>query len=408
MNRKSLTTSLAVAGLFLTFTPSQASPVHAAGEESLYDLLLDLGSTRPNVASLIGEATGLSTTLDNCDSGAPQFTLFLPSEKLGRGSLFDVLVDNSGKSLGQILAKPAMVTTFLDNHMAVGLISESKMTDPGVDSITMKSGSVLTKTVDTLSDGTKVVTIGGRTVVDGLKSLGQPNGYGACNGVVYITDGIFNPTGKGRVSLLKQGPTLYDHISENGAGPENPLKMLIDAAGLGDGLRDCREEAPQVTLFLPGPGGVAVGIFVAVLAKMQESLGSLLARPDLVRALIENHIVDGLITPEDLLDPAKDSFTARSGLELLKDVGTRSDGSKVVYINGHEVVSGIQTSRMGSTYETCSGALYFIDGFLSPERALAEVTFGWKEAGKKWGDNRFRFEMCEDHLPWQPSCADLP
>lgn len=402
VKRIALIMSLLASGFAIT------APVSAANEESLYDLLIDLGTTRADSAQLIGDATGLAAMFDNCDTGAPQYTMFLPAKQLGRGALLDVLVDNSGRPFGQLLARPALVKAFVDNHVANGLISESKMVDPSVTSITMRSGETMTKTSTKRMDGSTLVTVNDRVVVDGIKTIGQPNGYSACNGVVYIIDGFFNPRGEGRLTLSGSGPSLYDRIVENSAEPENPLQMLIDAAGLGDNLRDCREEAPPVTLFLPGPGAVGAGIFVAVLATLKESLGSLLARPDLVKELIENHIVDGLITPDDLLDPAKDSFTARSGLELLKDVGTRPDGTPVVYINGHEIVAGITSSRMGKIYETCSGALYFIDGFLSPERALAALTFAWRDAGKKWGDNRFRFGVCNQHLPWRPSCVTLP
>lgn len=401
--------TLVTAGLLASLVPAAGlASTQPNDQESLYDLLKEFGSARDNAAELMGDATGLAETLDNCDRGAPQFTLFLPSKKIGRGPLFDVLVDNSGRSLGELLARPAMVLAFFRNNLARGLVSESMMTDPKVKTITMESGEVLTKTIATTAAGVKTVKVGGQVVIDGLRSIGHPNSYSTCNGVVYFTDGIFNPRGNGRLSLLRSGPNLYQRIVENGMGQENIVQMMIDAAGLGDSLTDCREEASPVTLFLPGPGAVGAGVLAQVLTALEESLGSLLAKPDLVRELLQNHIVDGLITPESLLDPDNDSYTTRSGLELLKDVGTRPDGSTVVFINGHEVVAGLVTSRFGQTYETCSGALYFIDGFLSPERALAALGFSWHDSARKWGDNRFRFGLCEDHVPWKPSCVDLP
>ena len=402
--------TLVTAGLLASLAPASAglATTQPNDQESLYDLLKEFGSARDDSAELMGDATGLAKVLDNCDRGASQYTLFLPSKKMGRGPLFDVLVDNSGRSLGELLARPAVVLAFFRNHLAQGLVTESMMTDPQVKTITMESGEVLAKTIEKTPSGGTVIKVGGQTVIDGLRTNGQPNSYNACNGVVYFTDGIFNPRDDGRLSLLRSGPNLYQRIIENGVGQANIVQMMIDAAGLGDGLTDCREEAPQVTLFLPGPGAVGAGVLAQVLAALDESLGSLLAKPELVRELLQNHIVDGLINPESLIDPASDSYTARSGLELLKDVGTRPDGSAVVYINDHEVVAGLVSSRFGQTYETCSGALYFIDGFLSPERALAELSFSWHDSARKWGDNRFRFGLCDEHLPWKPSCVDLP
>ncbi len=397
-------------GVLASLVPSQIASAGTSSntQDSLFDLLVDLGSARSNNTELFGDSTGLAKTLDNCDRGAPQYTLFLPSRKLGRGPLFDVLVDNSGRSLGELLARPAIVTAFFNNHLVTGLITESMLLNPAVTTITMKSGETLNKTVETAPNGTTVVKVDGQTIIDGMKTNGQPNGFSACNGLVFITDGIFNPRDNGRLALLRSGPALYERIIESGSGTENTLQMLIDAAGLGDELLDCREEEPQVTLFLPGPQGVGVGVLAQVLTTLDESLGSLLAKPELVRELLQNHMVDGLIAPEALLNPENDSFMARSGLELLKDVGTGPDGSPVVYINDHEVVAGLAMSRFGETYETCSGALYFIDGFLSPERALAVLGFAWHDSARKWGDNRFRFGLCDEHLPWKPSCIDLP
>lgn len=395
-------------GVALLPVSATGATVAPTDQESLFELLGDLGSQRSDTTTLIGDATGLAETLGDCDEGAPRYTLFLPAPTVGRGALFDVLVDNSGRSLGELLARPAFVSAFVANHLTVGLVSETTLLDPAVRNITMTSGEVLTKSVMTAADGRRRVIVGGRTVIDGMRTIGHPNGYRACNGVVYLTDGIFNPRGTGRLSLLRSGPTLYERIMESATGPDNPVDLLIDSAGLGDGLRDCREEAPQITLFLPGPGAVGTGVVGMVLESLKESLGSLLARPDLVRELLGNHIVDDLVTPEELLDPARTSFTARSGLVLTKEIGSRANGSTVVTINGHEVVAGITTSRLGTTYETCSGALYFIDGFLSPERALSALSFPWRDAGRKWGDSRFRLEYCIDHVPWRPSCVDLP
>lgn len=394
----------------VTLLPVSATEATVApnDQQSLFELLADLGSQRSDTANLFGDATGLADTLGDCSAGSPRYTLFLPSPTVGRGALFDVLVDNSGRSRGALLARPALVAAFVANHLVSGLVSETMMLDPAVRSITMTSGEVLTKSIMTSADGRRRVIVGGQTVIDGLRPIGHPNGYAACNGVVYLTDGIFNPHGTGRLSLLRSGPTLYERVMESAAGPDNPVDLLIDSAGWGDGLRDCREESPQVTLFLPGPGAIGTGVLGLVLEALKESLGSLLARPDLVRELLENHIVDDLVTPEELLDSSRTSFVARSGLVLTKEIGRRPDGSTVITINGHEVVAGIATSRLGTTYETCSGALYFIDGFLSPERALAALSFPWRDAGRKWGDHRFRLGYCDEHFPWKPSCVDLP
>jgi uncharacterized surface protein with fasciclin (FAS1) repeats len=125
------------------------------------------------------------------------------------------------------------------------------------------------------------------------------------------------------------------------AGNFTALLTAVEAAGLTDMLKG----AGPYTVFAPSDE-----VFAAL---PPGTLEAVLADPEMLMSILQNHVVEGKLLPADLAGMT--SVTTVGGGEIAITVG--EDGT---------ITLGDDTHVVGTAVETGNGVIYIIDGVLVP------------------------------------------
>ena len=132
---------------------------------------------------------------------------------------------------------------------------------------------------------------------------------------------------------------------------------LVLIAGLASTLDACGNGKPQYTLFAPQED-----VLTAVVASMDAEVADLAASPDVIKAILADHWVNGSFSPMQL--GLSKRLVARSGYILnIQNINTLYvDGSLITaddyYVNGQQIID----ANAG-----CNGYLYTILGFINSQ-----------------------------------------
>jgi hypothetical protein len=144
--------------------------------------------------------------------------------------------------------------------------------------------------------------------------------------------------------------SIWEQIDNN----TSTLEDLVLIAGMATMLDACGNGKPFYTFFAPSEGllrnavgGIAVDLDTFLEDVLGVSVADLQATPDVVRALLNDHLVNGSFSPWQLDSDSVTTLIARSGFVLRNENGDS--------INDLTVLSSEQA---------CNGWIYYIDGVL--------------------------------------------
>ena len=154
-----------------------------------------------------------------------------------------------------------------------------------------------------------------------------------------------------------RGYTEYADDAAPGDGQDAGFSDIVLIAGMAHTLDACGNGKPQYTLFAP-----YVDVLTEVLHALDAEIADLQATPDVVKAILADHLVNGSFSPEQLALSKR--LVARSGYILnIQNINTvyTNGGPAVIddfYVNGQEIVLD---------NPACNGWLYTIMGFINSQ-----------------------------------------
>ena len=126
---------------------------------------------------------------------------------------------------------------------------------------------------------------------------------------------------------------------------EGTGEQLVLGSGLAGTLDVCGNGKPQYTVFMPTDA-----VLDAFLDDQNLTVPGILANPNAVANLLNDHIASGSYAPDQLLLPSITRIISRTGYIITKSL--INDG---IYVNGN-LITGWE--------QTCNGFVYWIDGII--------------------------------------------
>lgn len=150
-----------------------------------------------------------------------------------------------------------------------------------------------------------------------------------------------------------RGSTEY---ADDAAGQDAGFSDILLIAGLANTLDACGNGKAQYTLFAP-----YMDVLTEVLGPdgMDAKISDLAASPNVVRSIVNDHLVNGSFSPEQIALSKR--LVTRSGYILnIQNINTLYSGSSVsiddFYVNGQQIIEA---------NPACNGWLYTILGFIN-------------------------------------------
>ena len=134
-----------------------------------------------------------------------------------------------------------------------------------------------------------------------------------------------------------------DSIWENIEDDTDTVEQLILIAGMANQLDACGNGKPFYTMFVP-IDDAADFVIEDILGT---SVADLAATPAAVKAILNDHLVNGSFSPWQLEQPEITTLTARSGFVLRNEEGGTINDQPILY-----------------SEQACNGFVYFIGGFI--------------------------------------------
>ncbi|MFM7253933.1 MAG: fasciclin domain-containing protein [Ilumatobacteraceae bacterium] len=182
----------AVALAALTLTTGTAS---AGVGQSITDIAL-ANADFSTLAAAVG-AAGLADTLDNCEEGAPQYTIFAPTN-----AAFDALPAGTVEAL---LADIPALTDVLLYHAVSGAVDSTAVLGLDGQMVTTLNGDDILVTVG--AGPSVTLTDGQGRAVNVVISEGTIN-IPACNGIIHVIDAVLLPPTDEDVTMPGTGSNL--------------------------------------------------------------------------------------------------------------------------------------------------------------------------------------------------------
>ena len=332
----------------------------AAQDETLADLIT------ARAAADSAEFTQLLAALEAADpsvlealSDAGQsLTLFAPTD-----AAFDAVKAALGEeAFAALLADSAALTDLLLFHVTPGAVEYATLAGSvaALEAQPFAATSSLRVNLPTLQGQRVDVLPGFESLLIDRASLSPENAdVQAANGVLHTIDTVLQP----------EATTIGDIIVSVAGGANGQFTQLLaalEAAGLLEALSD--PDAEPVTVFMPTDAA-----FQAALEALGVTAEDLLADPETLTSLLQNHLVAGVVHAADLggaatADPAPAWLAgfADDGSPLIQTVG----GGTLAFQRGADGQPQIGGANIFvNDVDAGNGVIYVIDAVLQPSAA---------------------------------------
>lgn len=126
---------------------------------------------------------------------------------------------------------------------------------------------------------------------------------------------------------------------------DGTAEQLVLGGGYASALDQCGNGKPSYTVFMP-----VNEAWDLLLDEENITVPQLISQPNVVKNLLDDHIVPGSFSPDELANPSVTLMISRSGFRIVKNLL-----GDALYVSGNQIVGSQQA---------CNGWVYYINGVI--------------------------------------------